>query len=235
MNLDELNVRLTASATEWLAAAVVDIKRSPQSITHHFPAASRQCGRTSWNSDDPQGVTDGCLDDLAREAMLAALPTRGVDLVAVATDLYRHGDAHEKRGVLRGAHRLDPAAVGASLLPLVDDALRSNDPRLIASATQQYGAEHLSADAFRQAVVKCVFVGVPLAAVVGLRARRDAELARMLVDLAHERVAAGRPIPPDIPPLVAAFPASLDRPDLPAAFIERLTAQLPVISSTIQE
>ena len=45
---------------------------------------------------------------------------------------------------------LNSAVVGASLLPLVDDAFRSNDPQLIASATQQYGAEHVSADAFWQ-------------------------------------------------------------------------------------
>jgi hypothetical protein len=49
-------------------------------------------------------------------------------------------------------------------------------------------------------VLKCLFTGVPLDAIAGLarRARGDAELARMLGDFAHERTAAGRPVPADL-------------------------------------
>ena len=48
---------------------------------------------------------------------------------------------------------------------------------------------------WRQAVLKCVFMDIPLRLVSGLAGRADGELGRMLADLADERHAAGRTIP----------------------------------------
>ena len=76
-------------------------------------------------------------------------------------------------------------------VPLLHDAIRTNDTRLVAAALGPY-AGHLDDAAWRQAVLKCVFMGVPLAAVDGLDERADAELAAMLAALADERAAAGR-------------------------------------------
>ena len=71
--------------------------------------------------------------------------------------------------------------------PLVQDALRTNDTRLVAAALGPYARRYLDDHAFRQAVLKCVFMAIPLAAVAGLDRRADAELARMLADYAAER------------------------------------------------
>ncbi len=68
----------------------------------------------------------------------------------------------------------------------------------MAAALGPYGAAHLDPPAYRQAVLKCVFTGVPLAGVAGLAERGDGELARMFADFADERVAAGRAVPPDV-------------------------------------
>ena len=57
-------------------------------------------------------------------------------------------------------------------------------------------------------MLKCVFHEIPLDRIHGLPARADAELARMLADFAHERVAAGRDVPADIWPVVRPFPAA---------------------------
>ncbi|MFE2726165.1 EboA domain-containing protein [Kitasatospora sp. NPDC059327] len=113
------------------------------------------------------------------------------------TRLYRHGDAAERRAVLLALPFL---ASGPELLPLVEDALRTHDTRLLAAAVGPYGAAHLDPHAWRHAVLKCLFTGVPVAAVAELadRARADAELARMLTDFAAERTAAGRPVPADL-------------------------------------
>jgi hypothetical protein len=46
-------------------------------------------------------------------------------------------------------------------------------------------------------VLKCLFVGVPLAAVADLDRRTDAELLRMVSDYADERRVAGREVPVD--------------------------------------
>jgi len=52
--------------------------------------------------------------------------------------------------------------------------------------------------AWRQAVIKCVFVGAPLWRLYGLDRRLSPELARMALDLADERRSAGRPVPHEL-------------------------------------
>ncbi|MGQ4713568.1 EboA domain-containing protein [Streptomyces anulatus] len=113
------------------------------------------------------------------------------------TRLYEQGTAAERRAVLLTLHRLD---LGDTALPLVEDALRANDTRLVAAAVGPYAADHLDPHAWRHAVLKCLFTEVPVAAVARLddRARGDDELARMLGDFADERTAAGRPVPEDL-------------------------------------
>ncbi len=113
------------------------------------------------------------------------------------TRVYFQGTADERRAVL---HALPHLVAGADALPLVEDALRTNDTRLVAAALGPYGARHLDAHAWRHAVLKCLFTSVALDQVADLarRARGDGELARMLGDYAEERTAAGRPVPADL-------------------------------------
>ncbi|AGK81269.1 Sugar phosphate isomerase/epimerase [Streptomyces microflavus DSM 40593] len=113
------------------------------------------------------------------------------------TRLYEQGTAAERRAVLL---TLDRLGLGDRALPLVEDALRTNDTRLVAAAVGPYAAAHLDPHAWRHAVLKCLFTGVPVDAVarLGERARGDAELARMLRDFAAERTAAGRDVPADL-------------------------------------
>jgi hypothetical protein len=51
---------------------------------------------------------------------------------------------------------------------------------------------------FNQMVLKALFIGSPLARVIGLEERITSELIRMAEDYASERRAAGRPVPEDI-------------------------------------
>lgn len=188
-----LEAQLTESGAQWLDAAAERIAADAGAIRPLFPAVGRHCGRAPLDpAADGHGWT---VDDAARALLLTRLPLTGPALAQEVGDLYRYGDAAEKRGVLRGLHLLD---LGEEALPLVHDALRTNDTRLIAAALGPYGAAHLDPHAYRHGVLKCVFTGVPLAAVSGLRERRDAELARMFTAFARERVAAGRPVPADV-------------------------------------
>ncbi|TDC44344.1 EboA domain-containing protein [Micromonospora sp. KC213] len=170
----------------WLADAERRVARDPASIVRLFASAGRHCGRASL----PQ-VEGWTADEAARARLLLALPVAAVP--RRVEDLYRYGDADEKRAVLKALPLL-PLDGGA--VPLLHDAIRTNDTRLLAAALGPY-ARHLDQASWRQAVLKCVFMGVPLSAVHGLTERADAELATMIADLRDERDAAGRHLPDD--------------------------------------
>jgi hypothetical protein len=176
----------------WLADAVSQVTASPATIAGLFPAAGRRCGRGPLPEGRPE-LAGWTVDDAARALLLTALPLRGAALAGEVGTLYRYGDAAEKRAVLRALPWLDISGGGVELL---HDAIRTNDPRLVAAALGPYAA-HLDDATWRQAVLKCVFMDIPLTAVAGLARRADAELARMLAGLAAERHAAGRTMPAD--------------------------------------
>ncbi|WP_374105828.1 EboA domain-containing protein [Streptomyces sp. AC495_CC817] len=113
------------------------------------------------------------------------------------TRVYRQGTADERRAVLHALSHLVP---GPDALHLVEDALRTNDTRLVAAALGPYAARHLAPHPWRHAVLKCLFTGVRVGEVADLprRAAGDTELARMLRAFAEERTAAGRPVPEDL-------------------------------------
>ncbi|MEU4982581.1 EboA domain-containing protein [Streptomyces sp. NPDC021969] len=191
---------LTPDAAAWLEQACAAVRCEPGEVEGKFAVAARRCGRGALDAGADAGLGTGwSVDDAVRVLLLAALPVRGAALAAVVSRLYRIGGVPERRAVLRSLPLLEAAGdLGDLGLPLVEDALRCNDPRLIAAAVGPYGSRRLGAHAFRQAVLKCVFVGVPLDLVTALDARADAELDRMMADFAAERHAAGRALPHDV-------------------------------------
>jgi L-ribulose-5-phosphate 3-epimerase len=183
----------------WLVDAESRVRADPAAIATLFPAVGRKVGRAALRPEaDPQGLVHGTVDDLARTRLLAALAevVEGDALAEEVSQLYRYGDDAERRGVLRGLPAL-PADVAPAGLEIVRDALRANDIRLVAAAMGDFAARHLDAHSWRHGVLKCLFVGVPLAAVAELERRTDDELLRMVSDYAEERRAAGREVPAD--------------------------------------
>jgi hypothetical protein len=61
-----------------------------------------------------------------------------------------------------------------------------------------YPERHFTELAYNQLVLKSLFLEVPLARVRGLATRARPELARMVLDYAAERRAAGRRVPADL-------------------------------------
>ena len=186
-----MNEKLLA---EWCA----EIEADPTRIRTRFPAAAREIGRTPGTSPEPGAER---VEDDVRVRLLVALG-RGLAgdadaLSAEVHDLYRFGDADERRAVLLGLGHLEDL-IGDRAVDLLHDALRTNDPRLVAAALGTYAAR-LDPAAWRQAVLKCLFVGVPLRLVAGLDRPNgsDDELRRMVADYAAERRAAGREVPAD--------------------------------------
>jgi len=191
---DQLRAALATDLADpaWFGSAQTAIAERPSAIGRLFPGAARHCGR------GPLSNLDGwTVDEAVRVLLVTALPLRGTSLAGTIEALYRFGDATEKRAVLRALPLLDPDRIGAEAVPLLHDALRTNDPRLVTAALGPYAA-HLADTAWRQAVLKCVFMGVPLNAVDDLDNRADGTLGGMLADFADERRAAGRSLPDDV-------------------------------------
>ncbi|MFI9841247.1 EboA domain-containing protein [Nonomuraea sp. NPDC051941] len=191
----ELLAAVPAAAA--VRAAMAEVRRRPEAIRTLFPAAGRRWGR------GPLGETGWLVEDATRALLVTALPATGQALAGDMERLYRDGDTAEKRAVLRA---LDLVLVGEHGLPMVHDALRTNDPRLAETALGLYGAAYLPDDAYRHGVLKCVFAGVPLARVAGLQRRGDGELARDLAGFAAERTVAGRDVPEDVREYIDRFP-----------------------------
>ncbi|WP_432423020.1 EboA domain-containing protein [Streptomyces pseudovenezuelae] len=180
-----LATRLGGAARAWLDQALEEAAthpgiHGPISVWElRLAEAGRRCG--------PEHA------DVARVLILHAARA-GTDAVS---RVYFQGTAAERRAVL---HALPHLVAGPDALPLVEDALRTNDTRLVAAAVGPYAARYLAPHHWRHAVLKCLFTGVPVDEVAELdrRAHADAELARMLADYAAERTAAGRPVPEDL-------------------------------------
>ena len=188
---------------QWTITAVSEVTAEPQRIVVLFPAAGRAVGRAPIDPvDDPLGLRHGTVDDRARAelvcALLAALPSAGA--ATQLADLYRYGDDAERRGVLRGLNESTSTApeVAAVGVELVSDALRTNDPRLVAAALGAFAAVHLDQHGWRHGVLKALFMGIPVEVVAGLEHRADPELARMATALIDERRAAGRAVSDDM-------------------------------------
>ncbi|MFC9158630.1 EboA domain-containing protein [Streptomyces bauhiniae] len=177
---NDLRPHLTPPARDWLDQALAEAAQGITPTTElRLAEAARRCG-------PPHA-------DTARLLILRAAHSTPTDL----TRLYHRGTADERRAVLHALPHLVP---GPDAVPLIEDALRTNDTRLLSAALGPYAARHLSAHLWRHAILKCLFTGVPVAGVAQLAARAhgDAELARMLADFAAERTAAGRPVPEDL-------------------------------------
>lgn len=99
--------------------------------------------------------------------------------------LYRGFALYPGGGALEARAR---AAVRSAMRP-VFEAIAHRNP---------YPATHFDAGAWNQMVVKTFFLETPLWPVQGLEWRANPPLARMLVDLAHERWAAGRAVSPEL-------------------------------------
>ncbi|GAB3963325.1 EboA domain-containing protein [Actinoallomurus acanthiterrae] len=188
---DRLADLLSPAAMRWAEESCATVAAHPPALFELSAAAGLRCGRAPLGCDLP----DWTADDAVRALMLCSLPLDGLELVETVATVYRHGDTLERRAVLRALPLL---AVGDQAVPLVRDALRTNDPRLVAVALGPYAAEHLDQRSWRDGVLKCLFMGVPLAVVAGLDRRGDPELIRMFRDHASERTAAGRSVPTDL-------------------------------------
>ncbi len=151
-----------------------------------------RAARPGW---DPTGWS---VDQAARLALLlAAHDGDEAAFVARFGSLCRTADIGELVAFYRGL----PLYPGQSLLlAQAREGVRSGMRPVFEAVTHRnpYPLERFDEEAWNHMVVKALFISSTLAPIQGLDERRNADLARMLVDFAHERRAAGRPVSPEL-------------------------------------
>lgn len=173
-----------------------------------LPAAARAWAEAVAEEDDPEAWLCAYAEAprrlgkataaLARTYLIEeACRRRDEDAEALLDECWRRGDNEERAALLRALpalphpqrfRRLAEAACRTHVLP-VFEAIACDNP---------YPAEHFSDRAFHHLVLKALFLGVPVARIVGLGSRLTPELVQMAADYARELEAAGRPVSPDV-------------------------------------
>lgn len=208
--LQWLHARLSAEANAWFDGAIGSIRRSASDsdLNLAFGLVPRKLGKADLALDAAELRAAGqaragwdpelwSVDQAARIALLLATPgdadafVRRVDLLCATADVA------ELVALYRGLplypwperHRLRAAEGVRTNMKAVFEAVAHANP---------YPAEQLPEHAWNQMVLKALFVGSSLDAVLGLDRRANAALAQMLCDYAHERWSASRPVSPEL-------------------------------------
>jgi len=152
--------------------------------------AAAEAASKGWR---PRGWS---IDGAARVAALLAYRGRR-PFAETFKDLRRTSDVAEMIALYRG---LPLYAKPESLDFEVGEGLRSNIVAVFEAIAHDnpYPRDRFDEHRWNHMVLKALFVGSRLAPVIGIDERANAGLARIMRDFAHERWAAGRPVPAEL-------------------------------------
>src|SRR5690606_22347480 len=214
--LSWLDRRLEAGVGAWLREQCASIAAGAPERTFHlaFGMAVRKTGRAPLAATAAEqaaafaahagwDLRDWTVDQAARAAPLLALPAGPASTSAILS-LFQTADLGEHVALVRALFLLPG---NEALLHIAREGIRSNmgDVFFAVSQRNPYPSERFDDIAWNQMIVKCLFVELPLAGVHALDKRANADLARMIAELARERWAAGRRISPEAWRCVAPF------------------------------
>ena len=129
------------------------------------------------------------------------------------TRLLETADVNEQVAIYQPLSLLPPSE---GLVAIAINGLRTNISSVFDAIAlrNSYPANFFDEAAWNQLVLKAVFMGRPLYLIHGADAQANPTLARILVDFAHERWAAHRPVTPELWRFVAPFLEASHQPDL---------------------
>ena len=141
---------------------------------------------------------DWSVDQFARVALMAASHDGDDAAFAARFDAFcATAEVNELIALCRGL----PVYPGPRLLePRAREAVRSGVKPVFEAVAHRnpYPREMFAEDPWNHLVVKALFIGSSLWPIQGLDERANPQLARMLVDFAHERWAASRSVSPEL-------------------------------------
>ena len=179
-----------------------------------FTATARTLGRKPLGADDVciAGASGdlplaGTTTDVAGRVLLLCTLAQAApqQLPAAVKAAYEEGDSHEKLAVMRALPLLPEAE---RFVEIALDIGRCNELELFSSlaAHNPYPSRHYNELAWNKLYMKAVFIDVPLAQMIGVEARHNAELARMALEYVEQQESAGRRFPNEIWQVIAAHP-----------------------------
>jgi hypothetical protein len=188
--------QMSGSAADWFQSARdLAATGSTRDLLRVYPQASRYLGRQPFVSPQPDSHSwhSLTLEDVGRLLLLTAR-YRGqsdeiADADAAAVSCFEEGDSREQQSWMRTVAWLPHPE---HFLPLVIDTCGRTSCRCSSRwpANNVYPSRYFPDRNFNQVVLKAMFNGVALSRIVGLQARRNAELSRMASDL-RRRAASG--------------------------------------------
>ena len=203
--ITDLSSRLSSSSVGPAAVVLVEgllaeIRGDRSRLPVVFPGLPRRCGRDAVRGGR-QALGPGTVDldafrtcDLCAAWLLVSCQATDAEI----WDLYAHGDIEERAMLLRSLHFLP---VGPATVRFLGEVQRTNivlhleaaacDGDLFARTVGQVGFDQVAAN---KLLLKLAFLDLPLARAFGAERAANAELSRMLQDLATEREAAGRAV-----------------------------------------
>ncbi len=148
--------------------------------------------RCGWN---PSGWS---IDQLVRSRLVLSVVADDADAWLKIIDQLFAAAGLEELVALYQALPLMPHQ--QRLAPRIAEGIRSNMTAVFnaVALNNPIASEQLDDDAWNQMILKSLFVGSPVARIVGTEKRANRILAQMLIDYARERYAAKRPIPVDL-------------------------------------
>lgn len=240
--------RSSGEARSWLYGQIEKVlaDQGDRALQIAFGLIPRRLGKASMNLtaeklDSARTAVDGwsplswTVADAARALLLSSLPGRNPDFAPRFRALCATAEVSESISLYRG---LPLYPEPESLESQVGEGLRSNMRDVFEAIAHHnpYPRQYFDTHRWNHMVLKALFVGSALAPIQGLDARANAELARIMLDFAHERRAAGRPIPHEIWRCVGPFAqgealADLERVLTNGGPIERKAAALALAAS----
>jgi hypothetical protein len=242
-----LAARLPPSAQSWLAGGIERCRGgiSDRDLYLLLSAVPRHVGKDPLEPTDAELAAasaarpgwdprDWTLDQTVRVYLLCASTSDGAQCSARLDRLCSAADVGELVAYYRGLplypdqprYALRAAEGIRSNMRVVFEAVAHRNP---------YPSEQLGEAAWNQLVLKALFVGSPLAPIVGLDQRRNSTLARMLCDYAHERWAASRPVSPELWRCVGPFAAGPVLEDFARLFERGSTAERHAAALALRE
>lgn len=180
------------------------------------------------------------IDQAARTLLLASLPSEDVsEYMSVLDTLFQTGEVRELVALYQALSILPHHELMADRLA---EGIRTNMKSVFCAVAHHnpLPREILEIGPWNQMILKALFIGVSIDRIQGVDQRANLHLSRMLIDYAHERRAASRPIPIELWRMVAPFPDETALGDMAALYqqgtpLERQAIGLALADSATDE